>query len=393
MTASRASRRGSVTLLLVSLLLLAAAAGVIGWRASEQPRAPQLPPLRETPLAVVPRYDNPRVITDEQLARVLGRLRPRLNGKTTRIGGIDHALRFWTAAARFDDAAYVSGEELRALLTDHGRFAALYGPDERPLLMREGRGVRVRTQDGIATSTHVDHTLACLAEVGTPLSFPLHLADGPATFRDMLEQSLRDFSLNQVEYEWSALTYALFLPPGATGWTTREGQHVTFDMLADRAMRERIPRGVCFGNHRLYTLAALLQIDEEHPILSPAARARVLAFLQAQTAILIKNQSAEGYWGADWAREEGQPEVETDRTGDTVSDRILATGHALEWWAIAPESCLPEREVIIRASQWLVKTIDDSTDEQIQSRFTYLSHAGRALALWRKADPAEVVRQ
>jgi hypothetical protein len=368
------------------VLAVLAVAGVAFWRYTAQPKKPVLPPLRSEPLTIAPLYDNPLVVTDEQLQRVLLRLRPRLAGKQTKLGSVDHALRFWTAQAHFNDPKYVDGEQLRRILVDQQAFAALYGAEERPLLIREPQGIRVRTQDGQATSTHVDHTLACLAEIGTPLSFELTTPTGKAQFRAILEQSLRDFSLNQVETEWSSLTYALFLPP-AKGWTTSEGQHVTFDMLAQRLMRERLPRGVCFGNHRLFTLTAFLRVDDDQHILSSAVRQETIVFLKKQTSVLVKNQSPEGYWSSDWARAEGEPPVEADATGDLVSDRVLATGHALEWWAIAPEECQPPRETLIRAGQWLVKAIDEMTDQQIQDRQTYLSHVGRALALWRKTDP------
>ena len=385
------SQLSGVKFAVLQAAVLVAVLGVLAWRIPARPKVPSLPTLRNEPLKIEPLYDNPTVVTDEQLHRVLARLRPQLNGKQTRIGGVDHALRFWTTRAFFDDPKFASGEKLRRLLTDQRAFAVLYGPEEQPLLMPQPTGVRVRTQEGAATSTHVDHTMACLAEVGTPLDFEITVAVGPNLtrsfpFRAIVEQSLRDFSLNQVEYEWSALTYALYMPP-AREWTTKEGQQISFDILARRMMREKLPRGVCFGNHRLYTLAAFLQIDDSQHILSQDVRQEILNFLTAQTKRLIQNQSPEGYWGFDWSRAEGEPEIETDKTGDIVSDRILATGHALEWWAIAPEACLPPREVLARAGQWLVKAIDESTDEQIQTRFTYLSHAGRALTLWRKADP------
>jgi hypothetical protein len=389
-----ASRLSAWSFAALQLAFVAGVLGVIYWRMGTFPQGPQIPTLRETPLVVTSRYDVPEVVTDEELQRILPRLRPRLNGKQTKIGGLDHALRFWTAEARFDDPQFVSGAELRSLLTDHRAFAKLYGEQERPLLIPEPNGVRVRSQEGSATSTHFDHTVACLAEVGTPLDFPVVTAargplQQPATFRDMLEFALTDFSLNQFEYEWSIQAFALYAPT-KEGWLTKEGQRVTYDVLAQRLMRERLPRGVCFGNHRLYTLAVLLQIDETNSLLSPEVRRQVLDFLTQQSVTLLRNQHAEGYWSSDWARQEGTPAVEADATGDVVSDRILATGHALEWWAIAPEECLPPRENIVRASRWLVKTIDAQTDSDIASRYTYLTHAGRALCLWRKFDPAQI---
>jgi hypothetical protein len=383
------SRISAALFVLCQFVFVGAILGVVIWRVGNRPHAPEIPALRASPLVVNSRYDMPEVVTVEQLQSLLPRLRPRLSGKQTKIGGMDHALRFWTAAAKFDDKKFISGEDLRRLLTDQRAFEKVYGPQERSLLVTEPGGVRIRTQEGIATTTHYDHTLAALAEVGTPLDYPVVTPQGEATFRDILEFALTDFSLNQFEYEWSIQAFALY-HPSREGWLTKEGQRITYDILAQRLMRERLPRGVCFGNHRLYTLAALLQIDEQQPILSGELRAKVIDFLTQNTAKLIRNQAPAGFWSSDWARAEGTPTVESDATGDLDTDRILATGHTLEWWAIAPPECLPPRENIVRAAQWLVKTIESQSDSDIQNRYTYLTHAGRALCLWRKFDPAQI---
>src|SRR5262245_56798157 len=115
--------------------VLVAALGLLAWRLPTQPKSPRLPPLRNEPLKIESRYDNPSVVTDEQLHRVLTRLRPQLTGKQTKIGSVDHALRFWTARASFDDPKFASGEKLRRLLTDQRAFAVLYGPETQPLLV------------------------------------------------------------------------------------------------------------------------------------------------------------------------------------------------------------------------------------------------------------------
>lgn len=380
---------GAIPFLALQVLLLGGLAGVAVWRARELPRGPQIPPLRETPLVVQSRYDNPLVVTDEQLDRVLLRLRPKLSGKETKIGGVEHALRFWTAQATFDDPQFVDGEDLRQIITNHRRFVALYGKDAKPLLLPLATGVRVRTQEGQASSPHFDHALAALAEVDTPLDFPLQTSEGVTTFRAMLEQALRDFSLNQTEYEWSTLVFALYLPP-TRSWITKEGQKISFDILAQRMMRERMPRGVCYGNHRLFTLAALLQIDEQQSILSPPVRQEVVRYLTRMTAILVKNQHADGHWGPNWSQQAGEPELQLEGPQDEVGRQILATGHALEWWAIAPPECQPPRETLVRAGQWLVQTIESQTDAEIETRYTFLTHAGRSLCLWRKFDPIQV---
>ncbi|MBS0265408.1 MAG: hypothetical protein JSS02_25965 [Planctomycetes bacterium] len=349
-----------------------------------------LPPLRNEPLSVGVYYDNPSLISDEQLRRVLDRLRPRNEGPGSKINHIDHALRFWTGKASFADAGFLSGFEMIKLLTDDRQFHAFFGADQKSLLVPTRGGVRVRVQDGPLSSSHVDHTVCCLTEIGLPLSAPVYTSSGVVPFRAMVEQSLRDFSANQVEYEWSALTYALVLEP-TSEWTSTEGQKLSFDFLVRRMMRERLPRGVCFGNHRLYTVAAILRIDEQQSLLSRDVRQACLDWLKQATEMLVWTQNAEGYWGEDWARQAGKPVETADSSGDIVADRILATGHALEWWAIAPQECHPPQGVLLRACQWLVRTIDEQSPRQILDRYTYLTHAGRALALWRGKTPPAVV--
>ncbi|MBL8829885.1 MAG: hypothetical protein JNM18_23095 [Planctomycetaceae bacterium] len=391
--AARSSR--TVLFVILQLALIGAAAGWSSVRYSQFGQPGQLPSLRDKPLEIRPLYDQPVVVTDEQLQRVLVKLRPKNLQEKSRINHIDHALRFWGLPAKFDDPTVFNGSELREVLTDTGRFKKQFGEQAKPLLLETRRGVRVRVAEGVMSSSHVDHTLAGLAEVGTPLDFPVKTATRATNYRAMLEQSLRDFSLNQVEYEWSAMAYALFLPP-AKGWRTSEGQEVTFDLLADRIMRQELPQGVCFGNHRLYTLVVLLRIDEEaSPILSPEKREQIITFLADMTQRLVRSQNAEGFWDGDWpTRGSGGGEKPEKTSGDTNSDRILATGHALEWWAMVPKSAAerlhPPRDVLVRGGQWLVKTIDALTPEQTENYFTFLSHAGRALSLWRNHFPYEV---
>ena len=123
-------------------------------------------------------------------------------------------------------------------------------------MVDRANGVEFVVGAGKTKNSHVDHTMACLAEVGTPLSFPVVTAERELTYRSILEFSLIEFSLNQLEYEWSALTFALFINAEGpdSSWRTSEGQLISFDVLARRIMRQEQPQGVCFGNHRLHGL-------------------------------------------------------------------------------------------------------------------------------------------
>jgi hypothetical protein len=378
----------SIIFLLTSVLIAAAILGVLSRRSSQWDAQRRLPLAHTEPVRVEPLQDDPRVVTDEQLLAVLTRLRPRLKGENPKINHVDHALRFWGVEAKFRDPECLSGAEMRDLLLDHRRFAKAWDKAP-PLLMTTAGGVRVRTQEGLATASHTDHTLGCLAEAGVPLDHPVLTPRGKTNIRAMLEQSLRDFSLNQIEYEWSALAYNLYLEP-TPGWISTEGQEITFDRVAERLMRQRPEQGVCMGNHRLHALVMLLRTEGATPRLSPEMRQRVVAHLQDATRRLVASQRPEGYWLIDWPYGAGRP---LEPGQDTLSNRILATGHALEWWALAPEEVQPPRETVIRAGQWLARTVLEMEDRNIQANYTFLSHAGRALSLWRGRFPSQYADQ
>ncbi len=354
-----------------------------------------LPPLRAEPLAIGPFYDDPRVIGDQELRRVLARL-PLAAGAPP-LAQVDHSLRLWGQREPFADPGLLPSWEMQRRLLDHEHFALVHRDAQAPLLIDDdetgGVGVRVGADD--ASASHVDHTLATLAEIGLPLSTPLRTPLRETTARELLEHSLRHFSLNQAEVEWSALAYVLFLPP-ASRWVTSEGQEMSFDRLADRLMRERLPEGVCSANHRLYGLAAFLRVDDqmaaggEGPILEDASRQRIVGFLRQATDAFVRHQHAGGFWNFAWPAATPATLEPTEREGDRLGDRIIVTGHALEWWALAPEEVQPPRPVAVAAARWLIDTIDGLEPAQIQSYNSFLSHAGRALALWRGKLPAEV---
>ncbi|MBX3414549.1 MAG: hypothetical protein KF708_17815 [Pirellulales bacterium] len=398
-TTASGAKRSWAAFVVVQVILLAAGAAWAASRVRDLRAERALPPLRSEPLTVRPTYNNNVVVSDDQLRQVLTRLVPKFHGQDSKVNNIDHALRFWGLDAKFSNPACISGEDMRRLLLDNHRFVEVFGAETAPLLMDiPGGGVKVRVKEGQRSSSHYDHTIAGLAEVGTPLDFPVTTATQQTTYRAMLEQSLRDFSVNQWEYEWSALAYTLFLPdaPGSKSsaeeplhWVTQEGQRVDFDFLAERIMRQEVPQGVCAANHRMHALVMMLRIDDEHKILSPEGRQRIIEYLQGITQILVKNQHPDGYWTMDWPAGIG---IEPKNAGDLspLAGHILATGHPLEWWSLAPEEVHPPRHVLAAAGQWLSNAIINLTDEQVEEYYTFLTHAGRALSLWRGRFPTEV---
>lgn len=345
------------------------------------------------PLVITPLHDDPQIVSDDQLQRVLHKIRPAFRDVSTKLNTIDHALRLWTPRADFDDPDCLSGAELLGLLTDHRQYQQHWGPKTEPFLLAntnfDSPYIEFRTRSGAESSSHVDHTLATLAESDIPLDYPVHTEDGEFPLRAAFAFSFDAFRLNQTEYEWSALAFLHYLPHEKS-WITKEGQRITWDMISERLMRQRLTQGSCYGTHRLHTLVCILRVDENHNILSTECRQEVTSYLKDVTRRLATTQHNDGYWTQGWPGEERDgPSTKSALPIDDRSQRILATGHTLEWWALAPEELLPERERIILASQWLVTTIDGMSDAEVARAYTFLTHAARALSLWRGKFPPE----
>ena len=388
-----ATSRKSMTAFVVVQILLASACGAAFVIQPTENRSQHEPLLITQPVTIGPLYNDPRVVTDDQLVRVLAKLRPRFRHAQPKINHVDHALRCWGVNVEFADERFISGNEMRRLLTDHEAFKSAWGEKTRPLLQLKEHGVSVRTQQGDSTASHVDHTLATLAEVGTPLDFPIRLAGSGATLRDVLNQAVSSFEINQHEYEWTVLALALYVQDGRP-WFTREGDRIDFDRLAHRIIRQRYGQGVCYGNHRLYSLTTLLRVDESKKLLSPSVRQDVIDHLSKATKLLVANQNEEGFWDRNWYDLKVEAKDEDMALGGPLARRILATGHALEWWAMVPQQnqsqLQPDRDVVVKAAQWLVREIEQMDEKAIDANYTFLSHAGRALALWRGTVPALV---
>ncbi|PQO42155.1 hypothetical protein [Blastopirellula marina] len=350
-------------------------------------RPQELPSLQNEPRCVTLQYDWPQAVTDGQLTTVMLKLRPRLRHEHPKINHVDHALRCWGAPAMFDDPSCLSGADMVAILTDQHAYEMVW--DAAPLLVMGEFGPGFRTQEGAATASHVDHTLGTLAEIGMPLDYPLVMPDGTScSIEEVLIAAMRDFRLNQKECEWTTVAAASYAT-GPTAWISQDGERVSFDLLAHRLMRQDWVEGVCYGNHRLYSLAMLLQFDEQVGLFQhPETRSEVMQHLTTATARLVKSQAESGYWDENW--EDASRPAQEAEIGGPQSRRILATGHTLEWWAIAPAEVLPPREVIVRAAQWLVTQVEQMEPKTVTENYTFLSHVGRALCMWRGKFPHEI---
>ncbi len=344
---------------------------------------------REKPLRMESLYDDPQLVSDDELASVLKQVQPRFSPKNLRPNYVEHALRIWGEDARFSDPEVLSGVQLRDLLIDHGRYLASWGDRVRPLLVESREGVEVRWGREEGASVHHDHWLACLTEAGVSLHESIYTpSQHVRTINDAVQQALRDFQIDGREVEWSAMAFGLWLPP-TRSWQTLDGRTVSFDMLAHRLMRGDKRFGVCSGTHRLYSIVLLLQLDERSSILSPEVRNEMLAHMHAVRQSLIESQFEDGHWPSNW--EKGAEAVKKP-IEDTLQKKVIATGHHLEWLALAPEELHPPREQIRKAARWAIDTTLSRTPAQILEHYTFYSHVGGALSLWRKTRAADFWR-
>jgi hypothetical protein len=336
---------------------------------------------RTEPLVIKPLYDDPEVVSDEELAAVLIQVQPRFPADNLKPNHVEHALRTWHVDAEFQDPAVMSGTDMRDLLLDHGRFLLSWGPDIPPLLEDRPTGVYVRWGHDRGASVHHDHTLACLSEAGVPLDQPVRSPGRPnGNLKQMIEQAIYDFDLDERETEWSAMGFGLWLPPQKE-WVNGHRRKLNFDMIARRQMRGHKTYGVCGGTHRVYSLMSLVRLDDEFDILSEEVREEAMTYLGSVRDILLVTQYEDGHWPYNWP--DGADALENPEDYDSYKD-VIATGHHLEWLAIAPKELHPPREMILKAADWIIENTTSKTKQEILSNYTFYSHVGNALSLWRK---------
>jgi hypothetical protein len=146
--------------------------------------------------------------------------------------------------------------------------------------------------------------------------------------------------------------------------------------------------GPCNGLHRLEALVVLCRADEEFHALGPRTKRQMLVYMKRATSALVESQATDGYWTRQWPQGASAPTPAKDG-GPSLYDKLLVTGHHLEWLALAPEEVQPPRETVIRAAQWLARSLVEMDEKDLLEAYGPYSHAARALCLWRGVEPFE----
>ncbi len=348
-----------------------------------------VPVPREKPIEMKRPYNKPEWISDEDLAAVLSQTQPRFDRAKMKPNFVEHALRTWGVDATFQNPNVVSGQEMLEFLTDNAKFMDSWGKDIAPLLQERPKGIGIHWGTETGASYHHDHLLACITEAGASLSTPVY---GPtrknATLYDVIQESLRDFRLDERETEWTAMAFGLWIPPTKT-WIGSGGRQYSFDLLVDRLLRGEKKIGVCSGTHRVYSLLLLILLDDEYDILSDASREAAYQYLRDVRDVIAKSQFEDGHWNSEWPNGEAAVSNPID---EPMYRSVIATGHHLEWMSIAPPDLLIPDEQIKKAMDWIVKNTKERSLDEINANFTFYSHVGAALCNWRQVRPADFWR-
>jgi hypothetical protein len=154
-------------------------------------------------------------------------------------------------------------------------------------------------------------------------------------------------------------------------------------------MRNHKRDGVCLGTHRVYSLMLLVRLDDqsEGQLITKETRDQIMEYLASVRDLITASQRADGCWTANWT-DGAESEARAD-PAEPMSKRVIATGHHLEWLSIAPLELHPPRAQILKAADWLVDNVEKTSQDEIDSNYTFYSHVGKALAMWRHTSPAE----
>jgi hypothetical protein len=264
-----------------------------------------------------------------------------------------HVLRFHGLRAEFAENDFGSSDALLWLLTDQDLAKQCFG---RPSLVRTPYGLRFQSGSSARDAeveAHRDQCLSAFAELGLPLSFALQVDNAQGSLRDVLRDSVANFHLKQGELAWTALAYALYLPP-AREWLNRYGETYSFDQLAHELMDRPLDTSSCGGTHLLYSLAILARVDDEIPVLSHGTHDDLFKHLQRCLQVAVQTQDPQGFWHADWNLT--LLPAESGRKGtaaDTPKDHLLMTGHLAELFLMLPQRLQVPEATVRRAAVWL----------------------------------------
>jgi hypothetical protein len=331
-------------------------------------------------------------LSQDQLRRVALAVVPRW--KVGKVPSILHALRLWGPQSTFSDDRFIhpnrlgilSGDQMVQILLDDRKLHKSLVPCESILYWKPD-GIEVQYGHN-STPAHCDQLLKVLAEIGLPANTPVStFGEHQGTINDIIKGSLRDFLIDQ-ELEFTAVAYSRWLPP-VKSWTNRFEETCSFDNLADALLKKPLGKGACYGIHVPYALVNLLRANEQHSVVSSATAKSIENRLVEISRLLESHQDESGAWFGDWTT------APVSGTSSQNSFEIItATGHHLEWVALAPNRLRPSEQSVAKAARLLARLIPEHDSITISNPRSYgpFSHAARALMLLHNVNPERIIQ-
>ncbi len=343
------------------------------------------------PARLVARVSLVDSVDDGTYAQMLGRVRSK---EPKHISTVLHAIRFEGP----DFKVYQDAEEACSflqLLTNESlsnQHLGGFGLIKTPYGVRAITVPRPRAYVESSQQSHDLQILATFAALGVPLTQPIEFSSGStATVQDLLDDAILTFSFDRKEIEWSALSLVLYLPPEKT-WVNKFGKEYDFDSLCEYLLGKSF-NATCSGTHLLYCMTALFLVDQKQQLLRSENATRLKDRLEEVSRYLQQTQHADGFWEVNWFFElEGQPledvseaEMNEQQLVQLRVNRVLATGHHLEWLMLLPPEMRPTDECFFRGSRWLQGAVLSESREVIANNYCPYTHAVNAVRLLKQS--------
>lgn len=243
------------------------------------------------------------------------------------------------------------------------------------------RGLETSETDAGKRSEHRDQTLSALADLHVELISTIEARDKTLRVADLLATSIGEFHLDQQEISWTASAYASYLPP-QTVWWNRYGEEFSFDTLVQEMMTRTLDRESCRGLHLVMALTKILRIDRESIVLSPEVRNSLNAYVRGKLAESVESQLEDGSWPLLWSRS-GYDNTRESTPEDSNINRLIVTGHMLEWFHMLPDDLKPPIHIVQAGSHWLLEALRSASGGTINKEFCPYTHAVLSLYLAR----------
>lgn len=220
--------------------------------------------------------------------------------------------------------------------------------------------------------------LSELGKHGVSLEQEVTTATGRFSVRDVVRDTVANYTTDAPQIEWMCMSLAMYLPPN-TRWVNKFGQGFSFDDMADELLRRRFDsEGLsCHGIHLLEALVVLLRVDQQHPVLSQEQRTKTRDHLARQVTHLVQTQDQDGSWGSGWYRR--RPSALPVRAETDTASRVHVTGHHVDWMLLLMPDMLPPDETFQRSAEFLQASLLAASGEEIQSHYCPYSHAAHVL--------------